>query len=307
MKPTRAVRTAPRAPFACGDPRRDTGHDPLAKPAQQPRYPLHRHRPQRRGKVGFTSAALRAHAAILPRRLGGRCAVEGTPARLPPIPVPVSLQPPPHALLPPGCPRPARHPDHLCAGDRRSDHASLIRGVASSRSLVSGLREHRPLTHAAGRGTMPMTVLGGGAPGALHSKSGLCEPERTPAARPRPHRATGDDADGASPRAAEPCEPRQVGRSSGKRPAPGATRGLGRSHHPRHGRPGRDNACARSLPSLCHPTPPHPPHTRPPPAACQRATRVNAGVEASLTSRAQHPPSQHGLHPPPPHALCGSA
>ncbi len=164
MKPTRAVRTAPRAPFACGDPRRDTGHDPLAKPAQQPRYPLHRHRPQRRGKVGFTSAALRAHAAILPRRLGGRCAVEGTPARLPPIPVPVSLQPPPHALLPPGCPRPARHPDHLCAGDRRSDHASLIRGVASSRSLVSGLREHRPLTHAAGRGTMPMTVLGGALP-----------------------------------------------------------------------------------------------------------------------------------------------
>jgi len=100
----------------------------------------------------------------------------------------------------------------------------------------------------------------GGAPGALHSKSGLCEPERTPAACPRPPRATGGDADGASPCAAEPCEPRQVGRSSGKRPAPGATRVLGRSHHPRHGRPGRDNACARSLPPVVTPPPVHPAH-----------------------------------------------
>jgi len=49
-------------------------------------------------------------------------------------------------------------------GQHSSDHASLIVGVASSRSLVSGLREHPPLTHAAGRGTMPMTVLGGALP-----------------------------------------------------------------------------------------------------------------------------------------------
>jgi len=100
----------------------------------------------------------------------------------------------------------------------------------------------------------------GGAPGALYSKSGLCEPERTPAARPRPPRAAGGDADGARPCAAEPCEPRQVGRSSGKRPAPGATRVLGRSHHPCHGRPGRDNACARLLPPVVIPLPVHPAH-----------------------------------------------
>jgi len=124
----------------------------------------------------------------------------------------------------------------------------------------------------------------GGAPGALYSKSGLCEPERTPAARPRPHPAAGGDADGASPCAAEPCEPRQVGRSSGKRPAPGATRVLGRSHHPRHGRPGRDNACARSLPPVV--TRHHHHRTWPPPASRQRATQPStAPHDAPLHER----------------------
>ncbi len=96
----------------------------------------------------------------------------------------------------------------------------------------------------------------GGAPGALYATSGSCEPESTPAACPRPHRATGDDAAGASPRAAEPCEPRQVGRSSGKRPAPGATRGLG-PEPPPPPRAAGARQCVRTvifLPFSCHTT-----------------------------------------------------
>jgi len=197
---------------------------------------------------------------------------------------------PPHSYAtptPPRAPTSRALPCPLCADDRRRDRASALVGDASSRRLcsprsgteaaanpVSGLRAPPRRTQDAvdtcgQRGYAALDRARGGAPGALHSKSGLCEPERTPAVRPRPSRAAGGDADGASPCAAEPCEPRQVGRSSGKRPASGATRVLGRSHHPRHGRPGRDNACARSLPPCVTP----PPRTWHPPASRRPATQ----------------------------------
>jgi len=184
----------------------------------------------------------------------------------------------PHSYATPTPPREPTSralPCPLCADDRRRDRASALVRDASSRRLcsprsgteaaanpVSGLRAPPRRTQDAvdtcgQRGYAALDRARGGAPGALHSKSGLCEPERTPAVRPRPSRASGGDADGASPCAAEPCEPRQVGRSSGKRPTSGATRGLGRSHHPRHGRPGRNNACARSLPPCVTPPPAH--------------------------------------------------
>jgi len=60
-------------------------------------------------------------------------------------------------------------------------------------SPVSGLRAPprgtRDTVDTCGRpGYAARDRARGGAPGALHSKSGLCEPERTPAAYPRSHR-----------------------------------------------------------------------------------------------------------------------
>jgi len=65
--------------------------------------------------------------------------------------------------------------------------------------------------------------------------------------------------------------------------------GLDRSHHPRHGRPGRDNACARSSPSLAHitrPTSGHRPQRR------RAAARAYTGRGLSREDTAcRHAPS----------------
>ncbi len=139
--------------------------------------------------MSFTSGARAAHAAILPLDRGqvSRVGDAGSPAPYScPCLTPGLLRPPrptpSRNTSPSGHPHPARHPALLRADDRRCDHASALVGDASSRRLCSprsgteaaanpcpvcvprlagrGTR----LTHAAGQGTLPVTVLGGALP-----------------------------------------------------------------------------------------------------------------------------------------------